>query len=92
MPRLLNVGVGSVGLHPATQYPHLLLKPADLSDEGVELLAKYPPLIHGTFGNPLRALGCAKIHHVGLMLAYERVLQPVHAGHEHATRAAQLIN
>ena len=83
---------GEVGLHSATQYSHLFLKPADLSDEGVELLAKYSPLIHGALGNPLRTLSRAKIHHVGLMLAYERVLQPVHAGHEHATRAAQLIN
>ncbi len=82
----------SCSLNPTPQRPDFFFEPANLSNKGVELFAKYPSLIHGTLGNPLCTLGCAKVHHVSLMLAYERFLQTVHAGHERATCAAQFLD
>lgn len=79
-------------LNPAPQSSDLFFEPANLSNEGVELLAKYPSLVHRSLGHPLRALGCAKVHHVGLLLAYKRFLQPIHAGHERVACAAQFID
>lgn len=59
-----------------------------LSNEGVELLAEYPSLVHRSLSHPVRALGCGEVNHVGLILTYRRFLQPIHAGHERVACAA----
>ena len=63
----------------APELPHLRLEPLDLADHGVHLPAHGAHLLTHPERDPLRPLGGAEVHDVGVALRGERVLGRVDA-------------